>query len=62
MSEKDIKRQQAQTLRKQYFNEEAEELLRRFSEALNEKQIMFEPTEEMVKTIKMFAPRKVFTY
>jgi len=41
MSEKDIKRQQARTLRKQYFNEEAEELLRRFSEALNEKQIMF---------------------
>lgn len=26
------------------------------------KQIMFEPSEEMVKTIKMFAPRKVFTY
>lgn len=32
---------QAQALRKQYFNEEAEELLKRFSEALNEKQIMF---------------------
>ena len=29
---------------------------------VNEKQIIFEPTEEMVKTIKMFAPRKVFTY
>ena len=26
------------------------------------KQIIFEPTEEMVKTVKMFAPRKVFTY
>lgn len=26
------------------------------------KQIIFEPTEEMVKTIRMFAPRKVFTY
>ena len=34
---KDIKREQARALRKQYFNEEAEELLRRFSEALNEK-------------------------
>ena len=29
---------------------------------VNEKQIIFEPTEEMVKTIHMFAPRKVFTY
>lgn len=29
---------------------------------INEKQILFEPSEEMVKTIKMFAPRKVFTY
>ena len=29
---------------------------------VNDKQIIFEPTEEMVKTIKMFAPRKVFTY
>ena len=29
---------------------------------VNNKQIIFEPTEEMVKTIKRFAPRKVFTY
>ncbi len=29
---------------------------------VNGKQIIFEPTEEMVKTIHMFAPRKVFTY
>ena len=29
---------------------------------MNDKQIIFEPTEEMVKTIHMFAPRKVFTY
>ena len=29
---------------------------------VNEKQIIFEPTEEMVKTVKVFAPRKVFTY
>ena len=29
---------------------------------VNNKQIIFEPTEDMVKTIKMFAPRKVFTY
>ena len=29
---------------------------------VKDKRIIFEPTEEMVKTIKMFAPRKVFTY
>ena len=29
---------------------------------VNNKQIIFEPTEEMVKTIRNFAPRKVFTY
>ena len=29
---------------------------------MNQKQIIFEPTEEMVKTIKMYAPRTVFTY
>lgn len=29
---------------------------------IGEKQIIFEPTEELVKTIRMFAPRKVFTY
>ena len=29
---------------------------------VNDKQVIFEPTEEMVKTVKMFAPRKVFTY
>ena len=29
---------------------------------MKDKKIIFEPTEEMVKTIKTFAPRKVFTY
>ena len=29
---------------------------------INDRQIIFEPTEEMVKTIRTFAPRKVFTY
>lgn len=29
---------------------------------VDNKQIIFEPTEEMVKTVRMFAPRKVFTY
>ncbi len=29
---------------------------------VGEKQIIFEPTEELVKAIRMFAPRKVFTY
>ena len=29
---------------------------------VNDKQVIFEPSEEMVKTIHMFAPRKVFTY
>ena len=29
---------------------------------VGDKQVIFEPTPEMVKTIHMFAPRKVFTY
>ena len=29
---------------------------------VDNKQIIFEPTEELVKAIRMFAPRKVFTY
>lgn len=29
---------------------------------VNEKQVIFEPTEELIKTIQMFAARKVFTY
>lgn len=29
---------------------------------VDNKQVIFEPTEELVKTIHMFAPRKVFTY
>lgn len=29
---------------------------------VGEKKIIFEPTEELVKAIRMFAPRKVFTY
>ena len=29
---------------------------------IGDKQVIFEPTPEMVKTIHMFAPRKVFTY
>lgn len=29
---------------------------------MRDKQIIFEPTEEMIKTIKFYAPRKVFTY
>ena len=29
---------------------------------MKDKQIIFEPTEELVKTVRMFAPRKVFTY
>ena len=28
----------------------------------NEQQIIFEPTEEMIKTIRTIAPRRVFTY
>ncbi|MDO5497985.1 MAG: LicD family protein [Alistipes sp.] len=38
---KDIKREQARALRKQYFNAEAVELLQRFSEALNAEGITF---------------------
>lgn len=34
----------------------------RYMLIVDDKQIIFEPTEELVKTIRMFAPRKVFTY
>lgn len=34
----------------------------RYMLIVKDKQIIFEPTEELVKTIRMFAPRKVFTY
>lgn len=39
-----------------------DETKERYILVVSGKQIMFEPSEEMVKTIKMFAPRKVFTY
>ena len=29
---------------------------------VGDKKVIFEPTEDLVKTIQMFAPRKVFTY
>lgn len=29
---------------------------------VNDKKIIFEPTEELVKTVRMLAPRKVYTY
>ena len=29
---------------------------------VKDKQIIFEPTEELVKTVRMFAPRSVYTY
>ena len=41
MSSKNTKQQEAQALRKQYFNLEAVELLQRFSQALNEKGIIY---------------------
>ena len=34
----------------------------RYMLVINGKQIIFEPSEEMVTTVKMFSPRKVFTY
>ena len=41
--------------------EEANEQMR-YMLIVSDKQVIFEPTEELVKTIRMFAPRKVFTY
>lgn len=41
--------------------EEANEQIK-YMLIVNDKQVIFEPTEELVKTIRMFAPRKVFTY
>jgi len=34
----------------------------KYALVINDKMVIFEPTEEMVKTIKMFAPRNVFMY
>lgn len=34
----------------------------KYALVINDKMVIFEPTEEMVKTIKMFAPRNVFLY
>lgn len=45
-----------------YSSGEKENEQKKYMLIVNDKQIVFEPTEELVKTIRMFAPRKVFTY
>ena len=45
-----------------YSSGEAANEQKKYMLIVNDKQIIFEPTEELVKTIHMFAPRKVFTY
>lgn len=45
-----------------YSSGEAANEQKKYMLIVNDKQIIFEPTEELVKTIRMFAPRKVFTY
>ena len=47
---------------KDYSSGEDEKNASKYMLVIKNKYIIFEPTEEMVKTIKMFAPRKVFTY
>lgn len=45
-----------------YSSGEEENEQKKYMLIVNDKQIIFEPTEELVKAIRMFAPRKVFTY
>ena len=45
-----------------YSSGEESHDMQKYMLVVNDKQIIFEPSEEMVKTIHMFAPRKVFTY
>ena len=45
-----------------YSSGEEENEQKKYMLIVNDKKIIFEPTEELVKTIHMFAPRKVFTY
>lgn len=45
-----------------YSSGEEDNAQKKYMLIVNDKQIIFEPTEELVKTIRMFAPRKVFTY
>lgn len=48
--------------KKDYSSGEVDHQDSRYMLIVNGSQIIFEPTEEMVKTIQMLAPRKVFTY
>ena len=45
-----------------YSSGDEERDLQKYVLVAGGKQIIFEPTEEMVKTIRAFAPRKVFMY
>ena len=45
-----------------YSSGEESHDMQKYMLVVNDKQIIFEPSEEMDKTIHMFAPRKVFTY
>ena len=45
-----------------YSSKEEASEASRYMLIVSDKQIIFEPTEELVKTIRMFAPRKVFMY
>ena len=40
------------------YNEKGEKI----EIVIGDKKVIFEPTPELVQTIRMFAPRKVFTY
>lgn len=50
------------TKEKDYSSGEESRNDQKYMLVIKDKQIIFEPSEEMVKTIKIFAPRKVFTY
>lgn len=48
--------------KKDYSSRKKENQKNQYLLIVQDKQIVFEPSEEMVKTIQMIAPRKVFTY
>ena len=45
-----------------YSSGEEDRDAQKYMLVIGDKKVIFEPTPELVQTIRMFAPRKVFTY
>ena len=59
----ELDRYRNQSMKKMdYSSGDDSQNIQKYMLVISGKQIIFEPTLEMVKTIQMFAPRKVFTY